>query len=42
MTHILSIPLNFEEIIPNYDILVNKIKALNVTGVKDHYFQASN
>ncbi|CDW86355.1 activating signal cointegrator 1 complex subunit 1-like [Stylonychia lemnae] len=41
-THIVCIPLNFDEIIPNYEAMVDKIKAMNVEGVSDNYFTSSN
>eukprot|EP00347_Sterkiella_histriomuscorum_P003503 403364051 len=42
LTHIISIPLNFDEIMPNYEDLVTKIKALKFEGVQENFFQASN
>lgn len=38
MTHIICLPLNMEDVIPNYEALVDKIKAMKVPGVKDNYF----
>lgn len=41
MTHILCLPLNFDDLMQNYEELVTKLKAANADGVEDTFFQAS-